>query len=177
MLKIKIMLSLLVLVSFSSCIKNETEVVQEEYFFSLKNYFESEAQRLTNQHSVIKKEVKRNATSEEKEIEIEDWKKEFGLFIESDINKISWKDSYQEINHQDTLIYQSKDPELRTQEIVIIKENEKIKEISIKNVVKNYLYNSLENLVYFPDSLYQVNKTQDVIVLGANKYEISGRFK
>ena len=170
-------LGLLLLVSFSSCFKSEVETVQEEYFFSLKNYFESEAQRLTNQQSVIQKEVKRNATSEEKEIEIEDWKKEFGLFIESDINKSSWKDSYQEINHQDTLIYQSKDPELRTQEIVIIKENQQIKEISVKNVVKNYLYSSIENLVYFPDSLYQVNKTQDVIVLGANEYEITGRFK
>src|SRR5690554_1983523 len=176
MLKFK-MIFLGLMLSFSSCINTEAEAVQEEYFFSLKNYFESEAQRLTNQQSVIQKEVKRNATSEEKEIEIEDWKKEFGLFIESDINKISWRDSYQEIRHQDTLIYQSKDPELRTQEIVIIKENEQIKEISIKNIVKNYLYNSVENLVYFPDSIYQVNKTQDVIVLGANKYEISGRFK
>ena len=170
-------LGLFLMVGFSSCFKSEAEAVQEEYFFSLKNYFESEAQRLTKQQSVIKKEVKRNATSEEKEIKIEDWGKEFGLFIESDINKIGWKDSYQEINHQDTLIYQSKDPELRTQEIVIIKENEQIKEISIKNIVKNYLYNSVENLVYFPDSIYQVNKTQDVIVLGANKYKISGRFK
>lgn len=183
MTKIKIVLYLFFVVNLFSCTQKEAELSNEEYFFSLKNYFEEEAQRLTSQHALILKEVKRNAESEEKEIEIQDWRKEFGLFIESDINKLSWKDSYQEIVHQnesgnqDTLIYQSKDPKLRTQEILIIKEDKQIKEIAIKNAVKNYLYSSVEELKYYPDSLYEINKKQDVILLGSNAYYISGYFQ
>lgn len=166
------------MISLSSCIKNKDKLTtNEEYFFNLKNYFEREAQRLTKKQTIVLKEVRRNSSFEIKEVKIQDWEKEFGLFIESDINKLSWKDSYQEIAHQDTLIFKSKDPKLRTQEITIIKENERIKEIFIKNIVKNYLYKSNEELVYYPDSLYQINKQQDVLVIGSNDYHISGYFK
>ena len=171
------MIGLLSIASLSSCVKNTTQVANEEYFFSLKGYFEDEAQRLVIAQPTILKEVKRNSFDEEKEVKIQDWKKEFGLFIESDINKISWKDSYQETTHQDTLIYQSKDPKLRTQEIVIIKRNNQVQKIAIKNIVDNYLYNSIENLTYYPDSLYQINKKQDVIVIGTNEYQINGYLK
>jgi hypothetical protein len=176
MLKIKIIIGLLTIISLFSCVKNKAKAPDEEFFFSLKNYFEKEAQRLTSEQPVILKEVKRNSLTEIKEIKIQDWEKEFGLFIESDINKLSWKDSYQETSHQDTLFYKSKDPKLRTQEIFIIKKNDRIKEISINNVVNNYLYKSYERLVYYPDSLYQINKQQEVIVIGTNDYHISGFF-
>jgi hypothetical protein len=175
-MKTKIIIGLLLLVSLSSCVKNKTDFANEEYFFSLKNYFENEARRLSKEQPTILKEVKRNSSAEEKEMKIQNWEKEFGLFIESDINKISWKDSYQEIIHQDTLIYQSKDPKLRTQEIVIVKENKQIKEIFIKNIIENYLYSSVEELKYYPDSIYQINKKQDVILLGSNAYYIAGYF-
>lgn len=183
MTKIKIVLCLFFAISLSSCSQKESELSDEAYFFSLKNYFEKEAERLTNQHTLVLKEVKRNAEFEEKEIEIQDWQKEFGLFIESDINKLSWKDSYQESVHQntsgqqDTLIYRSMDPKLRTQEIKIIKDNKQIREIIIKNSIKNYLYSSVEELKYYPDSLYEINKKQDVIILGSNDYHISGHFR
>jgi hypothetical protein len=183
MTKIKIVLCLFFAISLSSCSQKEAELSNEAYFFSLKNYFEEEAERLTNQHALVLKEVKRNAEFEEKEIEIQDWKKEFGLFIESDINKLSWKDSYQETTYKnssgerDTLIYRSLDPKLRTQEIMIVRDNKQIREIAIKNNTKNYLYNSVEELKYYPDSLYEINKKQDVIILGSNDYHISGHFR
>lgn len=183
MTKIKIVLCLFLAINLFSCSQKEAELSNEEYFFSLKNYFEKEAQRLTSEHALVLKEVKRNAESEEKEIEIQDWNKEFGLFIESDINKLSWKDSYQEIvrhnasGNLDTLVYKSKDPKLRTQEILIVKDDKQIKEIAIKNSVKNYLYSSIEELKYYPDSLYEINKKQEVILLGTNAYYISGYFQ
>ena len=170
-------------ITLIGCTQKETQISNEEYFFSLKNYFEKEAKRLSSKQALVLKEVKRNADSELKEIQIEDWEKEFGLFIESDINKLSWKDSYQVISHQtglgklDTLIYESKDPELRTREIMIIKENNEIREVVIKNQVKNYLYSSIEELKYYPDSLYEINKTQNVVLLGSNTYYISGHFR
>jgi hypothetical protein len=177
MLKTKIIIGLFTIMSLFSCVQNQAKAPDEKFFFSLKNYFEEEAQRLNSKQGFVLKEVRRNSSTETKEIKIQDWKKEFGLFIESDINKLSWKDSYQETTHQDTLFYKSKDPQLRTQEIFIVKDNGRIKEISINNLVNNYLYKSNEHLVYYPDSLYQINKLQKVLVIGTNEYHISGFFK
>lgn len=145
-------------------------------FFSLKDYFQEEAQRLTAKNVSIMKQVKRNTSSESKEIRIEDWEKEFSLFIESDINKISWKNSYDSSISQDSTIYLANDSTLRTRKIVIIKNGDRVKEITIQNVVKNYLYSTQENLTYFPDSLYLINKHQNVWLIGENDYLISGRF-
>lgn len=176
MLKTKIIIGLLLMVSLSSCVKNNNELANGEYFFSLKNYFEGEANRLNLERPTIFKEVKRNDSGEEKNIQIQNWQNEFSLFIESDINKTGWKDSYQEITRQDSLIYRSRDPKLRTQEIVIIQKGEQIKEISIKNIIENYLYSSVEVLKYYPDSFYEINKNQDIIILGRNTYYIAGQF-
>lgn len=160
--------------------QKETEHSKETYYFNLKDYFHKEAQILSIQRPRILKQVSRNESHEKKEIRIEDWERELALFLESDINKVAWRYSYDEINHyndnQDTLKYVSKDTSLRTQEIVIIRKDSVIKEIAIKNKVENYLYTSREELYYYPDSLYKIQKNQQVIVLGSNNYQISGRF-
>lgn len=159
-----------------SCQENKTNAKSPEYFFSLKEYFEQEALRLSKAQRSILKKVSRNGDTETKELEIQDWKKEFGLFIESDINKLSWKDRYQMIQKGDSTLYQSLDTNLRTQQIILVREDHEIKEVLIKNKVNNQLYTSLENLSYYPDSLYLIQKTQKVWFLGANSYEVSGHF-
>lgn len=175
MLKTTIALcSFLLLFVFSCQQKQESNAIEEDYYFSLSRYFKEEAKRLSTLPKPIRKEVSRNSVTETKTIEIENWEKEFGLFIESDINKLSWKESYKKIENKDTLTYKSIDPELRTQRIVIVKNDQKITEIHIENITKNILYTSEENLVYFPDSLYTIDKQQDVVFIGNNTYRISG---
>lgn len=165
------------LLFFFSCReKTEAPFTEEDYYFSLTRYFTEEAKRLSTLSKPILKEVSRNSSAESKTIEMDNWEKEFGLFIESDINKLSWKDSYQEIKDQDTTTYISLDPELRTQKIVVIKNDQEISGIRIENVTKNVLYNSLEKLSYYPDSLYLIEKKQDVVFLGSNEYRITGVF-
>jgi len=146
-------------------------------YFSLKNYFETEATRLSESDPYLLKVVKRNDEKEEKKLKINDWKKEFSLFIESDINKPSWKDSYQVIKSKDTLSFLSKDPALKTQRIQVIEQNGEIRGILIHNLVKNDLYSSEEKLHYFPDSLYHIEKVQHVRFLGDNHYQVSGYLK
>lgn len=177
MLKIKIALcSFALLVLFSCQEKTGGTSTEDDYYFSLTRYFKEEAKRLSSLSKPILKEVSRNSSAETKTIKIDNWEKEFGLFIESDINKLSWKDSYQEIKNQDTISYISTDPELRTQKIVLIKNDQEITEIRIENVTKNLLYNSVEKLSYYPDSLYLIEKKQDVVLLGSNEYRITGVF-
>lgn len=155
---------------------NTEQANDEDYYFSLKEYFINEANRLEKNNSAIYKEVTRNSATETKKIVISDWEVEFALFIDSDINKLSWKDSYETIEKLDTTFYISKDSLLRTEKIVIVKRDSEVIEVFVQNNVKNPLYKSREHLHYYTDSLYKIEKTQKVRVLGENKYTILGRF-
>jgi hypothetical protein len=72
--------------------------------------------------------------------------------------------------------YTAISPELKTQRIIVDKENGKVKSINIYNHTKNMLYETSENLSYYPDSVYSIDKTQHVLLLGNNRYIITGKF-
>ncbi|HUH18481.1 hypothetical protein [Albibacterium sp.] len=167
----------LILFLFSSCseVKNTTSV--DLVYFDLKGYFSNEAARLTSMQQSVRKEVSRNGEKESKVILINDWTKEFDLFIESDINKPSWTSSYKVETNGDTTFYRALTPDLRTRLIQIIKEEGKnIKSISISNKSLNKLYKSHETLFYYPDSIYIIKKEQYVRFLSENKYSVTGIF-
>src|SRR5690606_32402688 len=145
-------------------------------YFDIKGYFEQEANRLSQKKPLVYKEILKNAKKEAKDIHVNDWKKEFSLFIESDINKPSWISSYSVKKNKDTLVYSALDPELRTKEIKILKKADKLMFLSIKNEAINKLYKSEEKLFYFPDSVYKIIKNQRVRIIGVNHYQITGKF-
>jgi hypothetical protein len=161
---------------FSSCSRSEkTELINPTYF-DIKSYFINEASSLSVGKSLVLKEVNRNGEKEVKNILIQDWEKEFDLFIQSDINKPSWTSSYKVENLGDTTIYNALTPNLRTRVIQIIKTNNEINSILIKNESLNKLYKSYEYLTYYPDSTYIIEKVQQVRFLGENNYKIIGTF-
>jgi len=166
----------LILFLLGSCSQVENTDSMNLTYFDIKGYFLNEASRLAPKKLSVLKEVSKNEQKEEKLILIEDWQKEFDLFIESDINKPSWTSSYKVEVRGDTIFYQALDPDLRTRKIQIIKHNNKIKAISIKNESLNKLYKSYEYLSYYPDSIYIIEKEQRVRFLGENKYKIAGSF-
>jgi hypothetical protein len=146
-------------------------------YFDLKKYFTDEALRLDKQHKAILKTVNYNNQPEKKTILIKNWQREFALFIESDINKPSWRDSYKGVTNADSIVYTAIDTNLRTRRISISLKANKVTEVHILNFTKNLLYQTKENLNYYPDSAYQIEKHQLVRILGANNYQIIGRFK
>lgn len=163
---------------FFSCNQpKEKEALTPNYYFSLQNYFTQEAQRLTLENPSVRKEVNRNQETESQTLTGIDWKKEFALFMNSDINKVSWKDAYDSQEKGDTLVYTSKEKNAKIQQIQIVRNPDKeVKSIFILNQVENDLYTSKEELFYSPDSLYQINKFQKVRFLGSNSYLITGKF-
>lgn len=170
----------LVIGLLSSCGESEqtTQDLQTEVYFDIKGFFEEEAVRLSRNSNPVHKEITRNREeTESKNITIKDWKKELSLFIESDINKPAWTSSYQVREEGDSTIYTTSDPNLRTKKIVINMEDEKVAAITISNEVTNQLYTSQEKLYYSPDSLYRIEKEQDVRVIGSNHYLVTGKFK
>jgi hypothetical protein len=145
-------------------------------YFDLKGYFDKDASRLTKLNKPVLKTVMHNNDAETKKVRIANWQTELSLFTESDINKPSWRDEYTIESDSSLLIYKAKTSDLKTQEVMIKKDGDKVKWIMIINHTKNLLYETREKLSYFPDSLYLIEKWQAVRVLGINRYKIKGLF-
>ena len=142
-------------------------------YFSLIDFFGGEVDRLTKMAPTVNKTVVRNGASEEQRVKIDDWENELALFMDSDINKPAWRESYRIDSTEYTLTYTSVDPELRTQKITIQKnESGLVTHIAIQNHTDNMLYQTAEKLDYYTDSLYQIDKQQQVRVIGDNHYVV-----
>lgn len=144
-------------------------------YFDVKGFFENEARRLAQLNTLVLKTVMKDNRKETRKMRISNWQAELGLFMESDINKPAWKSSYKVSGDKKRLLYTATDSTLRTQRILIEKDSSGvIKHISVLNRNRNMLYESDDKLDYFTDSLYRIQKEQDVLILGNNTYEVTG---
>jgi hypothetical protein len=146
-------------------------------YFDLAGYFKAQGEAFTKRNVTVAKTIVKNGRSEGRTLNIADWGKELGLFAASDINKPAWASSYNTSQSGDTLIYRSLDPDMRTQLIEIVGSPDSVIMIYIRNQEENALYKSLEELRYYPDSLYRIEKKQDIRFIGINEYQIEGSFK
>ena len=159
-----------------SCAKPEEKAVTK--YLDIKGFFESEVQRLTKSNLLVDKTVTRNEISETRTGKSINWKNELGLFTESDINKPAWRDSYKITEDSREVIYTALDSNMRTRTIHAKKDTHGgLRHISIINQTKNNLYQSSEHLTYIPDSIYKIDKSQHVMLLGSNRYQITGVFQ
>ena len=156
---------------------SQPKTKETKAYRDLKGFFESEALRLQRAKAEVKKTVGRNSDSETKVIKNINWKTELSLFTESDINKPAWRDSYKVLQQSGKTTYLATDSNLRTRELsFIIDAKGKITKVNIVNQAQNLLYSTTEQLIYIPDSIYQINKQQHVVLLGENRYLIIGKF-
>ncbi len=143
-------------------------------YFDLKGFFSAEASRLSRFHNTVVKTATHNGITQTKKVHIVNWNRELDLFIGSDINRPAWKNSYAITNSGDFIIYRARYPELKMRQMLIKKEKGNVKWILIFNQTKNLLYQTNEKLSYFPDSLYMIDKDQQVRLMGNNNYKIKG---
>ena len=165
------------LLGIASCKRDSNAAADTKAFFDIKGFFEADSARLTKENPLVTKTVIHNKASETQKVHISDWGTELSLFIQSDINRPAWRDSYN-VNVTDNITrYTAKDPSLKTQGVLLKMENGKLKWIMIVNHTKNILYENSEKLSYFPDSLYVIAKKQSVRILGTSTYRINGLLK
>ncbi|TZF83062.1 hypothetical protein FW774_12215 [Pedobacter sp. BS3] len=161
----------------ASCQPEEKQAgTMPDLYFSLKDYFDKEVTRLNAANPLVTKSVLRNEEAEQKELHIRNWATELELFSQSDINKPAWRGEYRVDSADHQVTYTALNDDLSTRKVIISRNSGKITHISIRNVVKNLLYSSNETLDYYPDSLYSIQKEQDVRVIGEGRYQITGRF-
>ncbi|MEJ5994223.1 hypothetical protein WG904_07280 [Pedobacter sp. Du54] len=168
-------IGLLILI-LSSCTANEQNKPQSDAYFNIKGYFETEANRLNQLQLPIDKSVAINGIAEQKIVKIKDFKNELSSFIASDINKASWRGSYTVKKDRDNELYTTTNEKIPIKKIAIHYLNQKIKWIQVIGMTDNLLYHSSDSLTYFPDSLYEIKKTQKIRLLKEKKYVMIGKF-
>lgn len=173
---IKLLKFTIVLFLFSGCSSSsDKQAPEQKYFFDIAGYFKQQASKLANKQVI--KTASKNNEAETKTLVIKNWEQELQLFSECDINKAAWKDSYKKDSIANTITYSATDPDLRVKSIKISFADATPAKIEMNTQSKNLLYHTTENLVFIPDSLYQITKHQKVILLGLNDYKISGLIK
>jgi hypothetical protein len=144
-------------------------------YFDLKAFINADSVKLVKANaSVIKTVTHNNSSPQTKRIIIKNWGQELGLLAASDINKPAWRDSYRITKKGDSVIYTALLSQLFTRRISIQSTNGKVLKIEISNATKNLLYKTTEHLTYYPDSLYLIDKQQQVKLMGSNRYLIKG---
>lgn len=146
-------------------------------FFSLEKYFAGEIRKLNADQPEIVKTVRKNGEEEQRTITEIDWAAELKTFSGADINKPAWLNSYSVDSSAGRLVYTALEDQLRVRSLEVrFSPENKVQAIIIQRKTGNYLYTSSERLEYYPDSLYSVKRHQDVRVLGAGEFQISGKF-
>lgn|SRR3546814_151578 len=157
--------------------ENTSSTSAEESYFSLERYFEKEIQRLDREQPQVEKTVMKNDQQEHRSMNGLDWKTELKVFLNSDINKPAWRDSYKVDSSGSGLRYQALEPDLKVRSIHISREpTGQVTGIEIRRSEDNYLFTSEETFRYYPDSLYSIERHQDVRVLGPDRFRITGSF-
>ncbi len=166
----------IVLLVFSGCNPAEKNQMNDLSYFDLKGYFEKESLRLNKSNPVFTKTVMVNESAETQQTRIADWEKELSIFSEADINRSAWKGLFQLEKTNDQEVYRSDDKKVPVKEVLISKRDGKVSGIRILIKTTNMLYSSADTLSYYPDSLYQINKKQEIRLLSAKNYKITGKF-
>jgi hypothetical protein len=160
----------------TSCNIKEQEKINVKTYFDLEEYFNQEILRLSKLNPTINKTVIVNGQAEYKKIKIYNWKQELSSFINSDINKASWRGSFRTIVSKNLITYTTNNPKIPVKKLEIIYKSNKV--FAIKVFVKNVnsLYTSQDSLTYFQDSLYQIKKIQLIRLMDKKEYQVIGKF-
>lgn len=173
----KLSIPFLMILLATSCNLKDKEKANTKTYFDLEDYFEKEAFRLSKKNPTVDKTVFINGKEEQKNIKIKNWEQEFKSFIDADINKASWKGAFNETIAGNLKTYLSHGNKIPVKKLEIVSENNKPISIKVYITNANDLYTSQDSLSYFPDSVYQIKKTQHIKLMETKQYKITGKFK
>lgn len=170
-------LSFCVILLCLACNVKEEKKIEDKLYFDLNGYFNKEATRLTKTNPTVFKTVVVNGKIEEKNLKLHNWKQEFSSFIDADINKASWRGSFTVNKTDSSATFTSQNKKIPINKVEIRFLNKDVASVKIFINNKNYLYNSNDSLTYYPDSLYEIKKTQNIKLMDAKNYQVTGKFK
>lgn len=178
-MKFKTTSYLLLLLLFGCQDKTEQKQKKELTYFDLQGYIETESSRLSSMSQYITKTVSVNDSSETQKLRVGDWNKELEIFKDADINKAAWKGMFKVDKLAGTTHYTSNDEKIPVKKLSIFYKNGDVKNLKGLQIIisnSNMLYESRDTLIYYPDSVYQIRKSQDILLLSKKNYQITGKF-
>lgn len=175
-------ISLLIFCALLSACNEELKENQTKKYFDLKGLIESQIKTLNIQKPLVQKSILIAEKSENQVVKTIDWAKEFEFFIQADLNKPAFTQSYRVDSLSTGVKYTLKETEkLPVKYLNITKIGAEV--IGIQALVKNenYLYETERYLkLSFKNNQvidYQINGYQKIIFGDKKNFKINGVIK
>lgn len=176
-------LFLVIVALFCSCAEQEGEMgrtVQKKYF-DLQAYFNGEIKRIESVGQV-KKIATVDGVREEHLLDHVNFDQELKIFSNADINRPAWSDKYSidsvynEKKELVSLVYKTKDEDLRTKQIVVDFDAGHVSRIQIENTSNSAIADTRQLLTYVPKSGYTIESGQSVTFSEDNTFLVEVQF-
>lgn len=151
-------------------------------YYDVKGLIDNEIMLLDSLKPSVNKTVIKDGVSEEKVLDSIEWKNELSSFLEADINKPAWADSYEikEENAEGLLVTSYvtdlKDLPIRSLKVKTDTRTNDCVSITAVRQVSNYLYSSETELNYLPNVGYKIKGKLNVNMVFSSEYEVEGKF-
>ena len=180
-MRIYIRICLFLMILFTVSCANDNVALPHNYF-SLTTYFKKQMKKLQEEKMKLNKVISRNNETQTKTFIDVDWEKELTPFLECDINKPAWIQSYQ----TDTLIsslglikinYTAREDHLPVRSIVLsFNATNELMDITIYKKRHNFYYQSDIVYTYNAKKGFIISGQQHVRLLDQTVYHIEGNF-
>jgi hypothetical protein len=167
---------------FISCQNQESQENIKKHY-DLANFIHFQIKQLTDNQPLTTKTVLIDGKSENLESKKIDWSKELELFIQADLNKQAYENSYEEAKSDSSIVYQLKaDEKLPVKSLKIYFDaTHSPKLIEAELLTKNYLYESHKSLKMsvLNNQLqnYKIKGSQELFIGSKKEFEINGILK
>ena len=151
-------------------------------FFDLKGYFEGEISRLNEAAPKVKKIANLNGDEEILEHQMIDFAQELDIFVNSDINKLSWGDKYSgdttfQSGSISKITYKVLDESLRTKFLEINFNDGQVSSVVVENAANSLVASSQQKLNYQPETGFSITHNQDLVGSGDRNLAINILFE
>ncbi len=176
--------SLYFLLILSSCQTPAETSTEPNAYYDVKGFVQSQIHLLSQQKPTIEKTMVVGQDEEKRTTKAVDWKKELELFLQSDINKPAFRQSYA-TERPDSLTYTYKiqtgeDLPVRFLKVVLDKNSGKPALIEAKISSKNKLYESEKNLAMRCEekagvwrvASYQIRGFQELVISDRKPFDV-----
>jgi ABC-type uncharacterized transport system auxiliary subunit len=178
----KKIISLLIFCALLSACNEEVKENQTNKYFDLKGLIERQIKTLNKQKPVVQKTILMSENSENQVVKTIDWAKELELFIQADLNKPAFIQSYQVDSSSTSVKYTLKETEnLPVKYLNITKVG--ADRINIEALVnnENYLYETERHLTLSLKNNqvthYQIGGFQKIVFGDKKNFKINGVIK
>ncbi|NRB63439.1 MAG: hypothetical protein HRU40_10535 [Saprospiraceae bacterium] len=150
------------------------EMDRQPLFFDVRAFFDEEIAALNKKQPQVRKTLDLNGVKEEFLTDSLDFSNELSLFLNSEINKVSWRDSYQADTtlgadqHIQQTRYVALDDKLQTRLVVVEYKNQIPSVIRIVNETKNIILAATQELVYEVGVRFSIDQTQQLKFMTEN---------